>query len=272
MPQATADLFASPCLQFKGSMVPLTTLELLYFDPEKFSQALQEKIRQAPNLFKNLPLVLSLDKFAEDINDLNFLQIRELCSAQNLQLIGVRATDPTQIAAAESAGLAVLQPSRGRQDNTEEPSQNLQKEPQQESQQEPQASPEAAPQVESPDKEVLDSAAPANGQTANRIIRTPIRSGQQVYAPGGDLIVMAPVSAGAEILADGNIHVYGPLRGRALAGVRGNTEAMVFCQSLEAELVSIAGQYKISEDLQGNHWKKPSLLKLEDDRLVIREL
>ncbi len=265
MPQATADLFASPCLQFKGSMVPLTTLELLYFDPDKFSQILQEKIRQAPNLFKNLPLVLSLDKFAEDINDLNFLQIRELCAAQELQLIGVRATDPDQIAAAESAGLAVLQPSRGRQDNPEEPTQTTQ--------QESPTSQASVPQVESTEKgNPENSTAPANGQTANRVIRTPIRSGQQVYAPGGDLIIMAPVSAGAEILADGNIHVYGPLRGRALAGVRGNTDAMVFCQSLEAELVSIAGQYKISEDLQGNHWKKPSLLKLEDDRLVIREL
>ncbi|WP_020409000.1 septum site-determining protein MinC [Hahella ganghwensis] len=264
MPQATADLFASPCLQFKGSMVPLTTLELLYFDPEKFSQTLQEKIQQAPNLFKNLPLVLSLDKFADDINNLNLLQIRELCAAQELQLVGIRATEPAQIAAAQAAGLAVLQPSRGRQEAPEDDSQSsLQKasEPQTAN---PQSGAEATEEVEDPP--------PGNGVAANRVIRTPIRSGQQVYAPGGDLIIMAPVSAGAEILADGNIHVYGPLRGRALAGVRGNTEAMVFCQSLEAELVSIAGQYKISEDLLGNHWKKPSLLKLEDDRLVIREL
>ena len=252
MPQATADLFRSPCLQFKGSLVPLTTLELLYFDPEKFSQALLEKIQQAPNLLKNLPLVLSLDKFVENIEGLDFTRIRELCAQQELQLIGIRATDPAQVEAAQAAGLAVLQPSRGRQEMPAEPST---------------PEPEQPATVESADSESLPAA-----EAVNRVIRTPIRSGQQVYAPGGDLIIMAPVSAGAEILADGNIHVYGPLRGRALAGVRGNTEAMVFCQSLEAELVSIAGQYKISEDLQGERWKKPALLNLENERLVIKEL
>jgi len=251
MPQATADLFRSPCLQFKGSLVPLTTLELLYFDPEKFSQALLEKIQQAPNLLKNLPLVLSLDKFIDNIEELDFTGIRELCAQQELQLIGIRTTDPTQIEAAQRAGLAVLQPSRGRQENQTE------------------TTPE-------PEKTVADDSMNSESLLAtepvNRVIRTPIRSGQQVYAPGGDLIIMAPVSAGAEILSDGNIHVYGPLRGRALAGVRGNTEAMVFCQSLEAELVSIAGQYKINEDLQGERWKKPALLILENERLVIKEL
>ncbi len=251
MPQATADLFRSPCLQFKGSLVPLTTLELLYFDPEKFSQALLEKIQQAPNLLKNLPLVLSLDKFVEDLADLDFNKLRELCAQQELQLIGVRATDPVQVEAAQTAGLAVLQPSRGRQES-------------------PAEAPPGPEKETSPDLPDVETA--TSTEAVNRVIRTPIRSGQQVYAPGGDLIIMAPVSAGAEVLADGNIHVYGPLRGRALAGVRGNTEAMVFCQSLEAELVSIAGQYKISEDLQGDRWKKPALLNLENERLVIKEL
>jgi len=108
--------------------------------------------------------------------------------------------------------------------------------------------------------------------SANKLITTPIRSGQQVYAPGGDLVVLAPVSAGAEILADGNIHVYGPLRGRALAGVKGDTEARIFCQSLEAELISIAGNYKVNEDLQKEHWKEGIQARLEGDQLVITPL
>jgi septum site-determining protein MinC len=99
-----------------------------------------------------------------------------------------------------------------------------------------------------------------------------VRSGQQVYAPEGDLIILAPVQAGAEVLATGNIHVYGPLRGRALAGVHGQGQARVFCQSLEAELVSIAGQYKISEDLQKLGWKKPVQIQLRDDLLVATPL
>ena len=78
----------------------------------------------------------------------------------------------------------------------------------------------------------------------------PIRSGMQVYAKDTDLIVTASVSPGAELFADGNIHVYGPLRGRALAGVQGNMQARIFCRTLEAELVSIAGYYLTKEDMQ----------------------
>ena len=104
------------------------------------------------------------------------------------------------------------------------------------------------------------------------MITQPVRSGQQVYAPGGDLIVLAPVSAGSELLADGHIHVYGPLRGRALAGVRGDTNARIFCQSLEAELVSVAGQYKVAEDLRRQQWKEAVQISLEGDSLKIEAL
>ena len=83
-----------------------------------------------------------------------------------------------------------------------------------------------------------------------RVITSPVRGGQQIYAQGGDLVIVSSVSPGAELLADGNIHVYGPMRGRALAGVKGDTKARIFCQQLSAELVSIAGQYKVSEDLR----------------------
>ncbi|HAZ88281.1 MAG TPA: septum site-determining protein MinC, partial [Marinobacter adhaerens] len=105
-----------------------------------------------------------------------------------------------------------------------------------------------------------------------KIISQPVRSGQQIHAPEGDLVILAPVQAGAEVLAAGNIHVYGPLRGRALAGIHGAESARVFCQSLEAELVSIAGHYKISEDLQDNGWKSAVQIQLRDDLLVVTPL
>ncbi|HEX2548371.1 MAG TPA: septum site-determining protein MinC [Gammaproteobacteria bacterium] len=87
-------------------------------------------------------------------------------------------------------------------------------------------------------------------ETTTKIISTPIRSGMQVYANGGDLVVTGAVSAGAELFADGNIHVYGPLRGRALAGVQGDTQARIFCCAFEAELVSIAGYYLTIDDIK----------------------
>ncbi len=105
-----------------------------------------------------------------------------------------------------------------------------------------------------------------------KVIREPVRSGQQYYAKGGDLIVLSPVSHGAELLADGNIHVYGPLRGRALAGVTGDTSAHIFCQSLEAELISIAGNYKISEDMDQAVWRLAVDIYFEDGRLHIQPL
>jgi septum site-determining protein MinC len=102
-----------------------------------------------------------------------------------------------------------------------------------------------------------------------RIITTPIRSGQQIYARGGDLIVMAAVSAGAEVLADGNIHVYGALRGRALAGVQGNENSRIFCSSQEAELVAVAGQFMVDEVLRTNHWKEAVQIYLAGGKIQI---
>jgi septum site-determining protein MinC len=96
-----------------------------------------------------------------------------------------------------------------------------------------------------------------------------VRSGTQIYARGTDLVVTAAVSPGAELVADGNIHVYGPLRGRALAGASGDASARIFCSRLEAELVSIAGRYLVSEQLPAEQLGSPVQIALVDDRLTI---
>ena len=101
-------------------------------------------------------------------------------------------------------------------------------------------------------------------------VNTPIRTGQQVYAENADLIVTGMVSEGAEIIADGNIHVYGPMRGRALAGAAGNRQARIFIHSMQAELVSVAGIYRnFEQDLPAHLHKKPVQVSLQDERLVI---
>ena len=97
----------------------------------------------------------------------------------------------------------------------------------------------------------------------------PVRSGTQIYARGADLIVTAAVSPGAEIIADGNIHVYGALRGRALAGAVGDVEARIFCSRLEAELISIAGRYLVSEQIPPEQHGLQVQIALDDDRLTI---
>jgi septum site-determining protein MinC len=105
------------------------------------------------------------------------------------------------------------------------------------------------------------------------VIDKPLRSGQQVYARGRDLVVMSMVNPGAEVVADGNIHVYAPLRGKAIAGARGDADARILTLSLEAELVSIAGVYRTSEvPLPDTVRGKPAQVRLEADRLVMEPL
>lgn len=105
-----------------------------------------------------------------------------------------------------------------------------------------------------------------------RIISTPVRSGQQIYARNSDLIVTSSVSAGAELIADGNIHIYGMMRGRALAGASGDTQCQIFCTHLGAELVSIAGQYWLSDQIPSDYFGQAARLSLLDNVLTIQPL
>ena len=143
--------------------------------------------------------------------------------------------EPAQLAAAAAAGLASFAPS------ATEP--------------EPPPGPRLAASAAAgrTDARRRAAARARRERTTARIVTEPVRSGTQIYARGGDLIVTAAVSPGAELVADGNIHVYGPLRGRALAGASGDTSARIFCSRLEAELVSIAGRYLVSEQLPAEH-------------------
>ena len=121
--------------------------------------------------------------------------------------------------------------------------------------------------------EVASAPPPVIAPPATLIIDKPLRSGQQVYAKGGDLVVLAVVSFGAEVIADGNIHVYAPLRGRAIAGARGDTAARIFSTCMEPQLVSIAGIYRTTETaLPADVLGKPAQVRLDGERLVVEAL
>ncbi|MFA0122884.1 septum site-determining protein MinC, partial [Vibrio sp. 10N.261.48.A2] len=102
-----------------------------------------------------------------------------------------------------------------------------------------------------------------------KVARTPIRSGQQVYAKDGDLLILSHVSAGAEVIADGSIHIHGTLRGRAIAGASGQTEAKIICNDLQAELVSIAGNYWLSDQIESEYWQKKTMFSMANDVLHV---
>ena len=204
-----------------------------------FTHELAQQVERSPRFFQHAPVVLDLkgaDGFAASDD---FDRAGEVLREHTLALIGVQNAEPAQLLAAAAAGLASFAPS------ATQPARRAAR---------PAA--EAAPPVPPP-------------RASARLVTTPVRSGTQIYARGTDLVVTASVSPGAEIVADGNIHVYGPLRGRALAGASGDTDARIFCSRLEAELVSVAGRYLISEQLPSDLQGSPVQIALVDDRLTV---
>ena len=231
-----------PVFQLKGSMLAITVMELAHNDLERLDTQLAEKVAQAPAFFGNTPLVLALDKLPEGEGDIDLEQLMQVCRRHGLRTLAIRASRERDVSAAEALDLPVLPPSGARERPIE-------------------LAPKAPPKPTEPERK------------PTRIITTPVRGGQQIYAQGGDLVVMAAVSAGAELLADGNIHVYGPMRGRALAGAKGDTSARIFCKQMGAEMLSIAGQYKVSEDLRRDPlWGEAVHVCLKGDVLNITGL
>src|SRR3954468_10872443 len=211
-------------------------------DPE-FQDELAQQIERSPRFFQNAPVVLDL-KGAETFASADeFVRAKELLGQYALALVGVQNALPAQVEAAAEAGLASFAPNATNPSRRQAPA--------------PEPQPTAAP----PEQRAPRASA--------RLVTEPVRSGTQIYARGTDLIVTAPVSTGAELVADGNIHVYGPLRGRALAGASGDAGARIFCSRLEAELVSIAGRYLVSEQLPAEQRGFPVEIALVDEQLTI---
>ncbi len=123
-----------------------------------------------------------------------------------------------------------------------------------------------------PDNRTATNTKKQEKEKRNRIIHQAVRSGQRLYYPDVDLIIIGAVGAGAEVLSDGHVHIYGPLRGRAFAGIKGDVDARIFCHVLEAELVSIAGFYRVSEEFDETVYKKATHIYLADDQVKIESL
>jgi septum site-determining protein MinC len=240
-----------PALEFKSGTFSVPVLVLSSNDLKLVDEQLQAKILLAPEFFKNSPLVIDL----QDINKLNIeIDTEELVGLlRNLGLlpVGIRGGNIKQNTQAQSLGIPVYSFSNSIASAETQKQKTIHPHP------------IAEANKESPARETTSP--------STMLITQPIRSGQRIYA-SGDLVVLAQVSAGAEIMAEGNIHVYSILRGRALAGVHGNLEARIFCSDLQAELVSIAGTYKISEDLDETVRNKPVQVYLQNDNLIIKDI
>jgi septum site-determining protein MinC len=312
-----ADLLdQDPVFQLKGSMLAVTVLELAHNDLPRLDRQLADKVAQAPNFFRDTPLVLALDKLPDGEGQLDLQGVLDICRRHGLRTLAIRASREEDIRLATMFDIPVLPPSGSSRERAVEPRDAVPqvtgaapvRRPRGEKLSEKvveqaagagvQADKAAEKPVEQPAEaqaekpaeaaaeataDAAEAAAEAAPQTPaeppapvvrpTKLVTTPVRGGVQIYAAGGDLIVLAPVSPGAELLADGNIHVYGPMRGRALAGVKGDTSARIFCQQLAAELVSIAGNYKVAEDLRRSpQWGQAVHVSLSGDVLNITRL
>ena len=221
--------------QLKGGPVTLTTLHLQTNNLPEISLQLTATIAQSPTFFANAPVIIDLNQLANDAT-LDLAQLNQILRQHGLIPVGIRSNNEALRTAAMLVGLAIF------------------------------------PGEQTSPKQPITPAAKELTYQATKTITQPIRSGQQIYAKDSDLLILASVSPGAEVLADGNIYVYGTLRGRALAGINGNKEAHIFCQALEAELISIAGHYQISENLKKPESAGTIHIFLENEHLCIGTL
>ncbi|KRW93086.1 septum site-determining protein MinC [Paracoccus sp. MKU1] len=231
-------------LQIRGRTFTAIALHLSGWPDRAFFEALEARLNQTPLFFDNAPLVIDLEQ-AEGLDSAEALMhLTAELRRRKLSVFGIQSGTPAQARAAAEAGLISL-PS-GRDVALERVSRQGSR-------------PQPAP-------------APAPKEPANLMVTQPVRSGQTVFADRGDLIVIGSVSSGAEVIAAGNIHIYGRLRGRALAGVNGDTAARIFCHALDAELLAIAGLYRTSENLGADTPRQYVQVYLQGEVLRIESL
>ncbi len=230
----------------KSASLDLLAVLLRSGDCAQLEAALEARFGNQIDASQSEAFLLDLDAIDNPAN-LDLDQIRALFLAKGIRIIALRHRDMAVAELARLYGLAYVNASAS-------PRSEL-----------------AAPPASQPAPVAAPAAAPVAANTL--IVDRPVRAGQQIYAKGGDLVVLATVNVGAELIADGSIHVYAPMRGRALAGARGNTQARIFVQGMEAELVSIAGVYRtIEQALPDSIQGKPTQIYLENERLVMTAL
>ena len=224
--------------EIKSANLPLVALLLKSGDLQLLGDELQQRFGDLPEFFDNDPMVIDVSPLRDSEAQLDFAGLVALLRRYRVMPVGVKGGSEGQMKAAVQAGLANAADAKDQRHWM-------------------------------PDQVRHDNQIP----TTAMVIDKPLRSGQQVYARGRDLVVLSMVNAGAEVIADGHIHVYAPLRGKAIAGAKGNEQARILTTCLEAELVSIAGVYRTSEvplpkDLLG----KGAQIRLVDDRLHMSPL
>ncbi|SPU53081.1 septum site-determining protein MinC [Bordetella trematum] len=276
----------SLALDFKSATLYAIRVVLHSANLAQLTEALDKRMHDAGSFFENEPVVIDASRVAEP---LDWPALIQALQDHNLPVIGVVAED-ANLQAAQAAGLTPVElsalPQRAPQAVDPAPPNHVatpvpaapEASPAAQQQlrgaSDADSSAEAVPARAARETTAAASPTPAGPQSSSALVITrPLRSGQRIYARHTDLVVVGMVSQGAEVIADGNIHVYGPLRGKAMAGARGDTSARIFTTQLDAELLAVAGVYRVVEDkLDRNLHNQPALVRLNGDTLHIEAL
>ena len=235
-----------PSFDLKSAQLPVLSVVLRSTDMQALAQDLARRLADDPDFFDNDPVLIDLSHVCDSAQDIDFPALLEALRTHHTVPVAVRGGNDAQMEAAKALGLSAApdaMPARRAEPEIHEIIREV----------------EVVHEVEVP------------GPLADAVIvDRPLRSGQRVYAKGTDLVVLDMVSYGAEVIADGNVHVYAPLRGRAVAGASGNTSARIFSTCMEPQLLSIAGIYRtIETDLPKDVAGKPAKVRLDGEKIII---
>ena len=223
-----------PAFEIRGKVAPCTLFRPLTPDLDELLTDVEDRLSQTPEFFRNMAVIVDLTALGELRESINLSGLVRALRDKGMMPVGIQGGNEYHERLAPNLHLGIF--AIGKQPMPRDP-------------------------VEEP------ACPPVNSNAM--LVEKPVRSGQQIYAKGRDLIVLASVGPGAEVIADGNVHIYAPLRGRALAGVMGNENARIFCKELRADLVSVAGFYQVSEDLPENMLGRAVQIRLEGQQLLI---
>lgn len=221
-------------IEVKGEMSVLNVLHLYSANLADIEATLRQQRDRLPQAFEQSPLIVDCQKLDDNYLELDLIQLKQLLLDLKFIPVGLRHWPEAQQTQALDANWALLRQHK------------------------------SAPVIETKPTRRKNTTI-----SDIEIVEKPLRSGQQIYHPQGDVVLFQHTSAGSEILAGGSVHVYGSLRGRVLAGINGDTQARIFCQKLNAELVAIAGHYRLLDDIETDLKGQPAMVWLEGERLRI---
>ena len=237
-------------IEIKGSVFTLPIIEIFSTNTKKCIEDLKTKISKAPSFFSSKAMLLNFKNPAiKNHKEINLNDLKKKLIKLEIFPVGIISDDEIILEQAKKYDLAIFK------DQSASNKKNISK---------------SKDSKDSKDKKD-DLAKNEKKMPKTTTIAKHIRSGQQVYAKGADLVILGNVSNGAEIISDGSIHIYGSLRGRAFAGVQGNSSARIYCQDLQPELVSIDGQFWLSDAVL-NYWRKPGCVYINEEKLKLTSL